>query len=120
MGLPPNSKPGADIWSFGFGGGGTRHGGVCNAGMSNMGAKYMKEVLETGGEGVVLHEAGHGFCYDDLPSNGGQWTAETVRSYMEYKIGKLDGTKAKDGIDSPDLNTVLMYSMVGFDLYSNG
>ena len=121
MDLPPNSKPGADIWIFNAGerGGGWR-GGVCRPGSSTMGYSYVKEFFDNGAEGVTLHEAGHGWCYGGLPSNGGQWTAETVRSYIEYKLGIFDHPIKKGLMDSPDLDFNLMYRMVSFGLYSNG
>jgi len=125
IGLPPNSQPGAEVLNFKPGIGGGYHVGVCKTGTAfvgdnlyteekNMDSDYYDDfIYGTGTNPLILHEFGHGFCYRDLPDMGAQWTAETVRSYIEFK-------KGVNHAEPLDMDFYLLSRMVGFALYSNG
>merc|ERR1719186_67495 len=136
IGLPAGSKPGGEILIIDPGTGGGYHVGVgtCVPGLNVCGDSLYTEdkvnpdtyyddfFKQDGTNPLVLHEFGHGYCLEDFPNMGEQWTAETVSSYIRYTKGRFEKhyDLVHSGMVKKDLDFWLLERMVGFSMYSGG
>ena len=103
LGLPAGSRPGAHKLIFAskipypIAVAGV-HFGKCTPGVSLVGdrayplgkgekfTRYDDFFNTLGTSGLIGHEFGHGFCYEDLPDAGNQWAAELVGHYQRWTM----------------------------------